>query len=69
MRIMLPYIKAGGEKRITAEPYQVMVCVKCKKASIWVDDQMYDVTDRVDLQAWAKTEKEAHAATGPGGNC
>lgn len=69
MRIMLPYIQAGGEKRISAEPHQVMVCVSCKKASIWVESQMYDVTDRVDLKAWMKTEKEAQEATGPGGQC
>lgn len=69
MRIMMPYLKTGAEKSMTCEPYQVMICVKCKKATIWVDSQMYDVTDRVDLKAWEKTEREAQAATGPGGQC
>jgi len=50
-------------------PQQVMVCVKCKHSYIWVSEQMYDVTEHVDLNAWEKTEKEAHKATGPGGQC
>lgn len=69
MRVMLPFLEPGGEKRMTCEPYQVMICVSCKKATIWVNSQMYDVTDRVDLKAWEKTEREAQAATGPGGQC
>lgn len=68
-RIMMPFIETGGEKRMTCDPFQVMVCVSCKRSSIWVNGQMYDVTDRIDLQAWEKTEKEAMAATGPGGQC
>lgn len=35
----------------------------------WINEQMYDVTDQIDLKAWEKTEKEAQAATGPGGQC
>jgi hypothetical protein len=61
--------ESGGEKKMTCEPHQVMVCVKCKKSTLWVNGQMYDVTERIDLKAWEKTEKEAHAATGPGGQC
>lgn len=69
MRVMMPYLESGGEKRMTCENFQVMVCVSCKKASIFVNSQMYDVTDRFDLKAWEKTEREAHQATGPGGDC
>lgn len=46
-----------------------MICVSCKRAFVWLNEQMYDVTDQVDLAAWEKTEKEAHKATGPGGQC
>jgi hypothetical protein len=69
MRVMMPYMESGGEKKMTCEPYQVFICVSCKKASMWYNGQMYDVTDHVDLKAWEKTEKESHKATGPGGQC
>lgn len=69
METMLPFLRAGGEKRVNLESQQVKVCVACKRSFIWVNEQMYDVTDRIDLKAWERTEKEAHMATGPGGNC
>ncbi|MFL6229320.1 MAG: hypothetical protein ACJ741_11125 [Pyrinomonadaceae bacterium] len=67
--IMLPFLKPGGEKRVEMVSEPVKICVKCKAAYVWVAGQMYDVTDKIDLAAWEKTEKEAHAATGPGGQC
>ena len=67
--VMVPFIEGGGEKRMVLDESRVMVCVACKHSWIWVGKQMYEVTDRIDLQAWERTEKEAHAATGPGGNC
>jgi hypothetical protein len=66
---MLPYLKPGGEKRVGLDNLSVMVCVKCRRSYVWIFDQMYDVTDRVDLEAWEKFEVEAHRATGPGGDC
>lgn len=69
MQTFLPYLRPGGKKEMVQESRQVMICVKCKSAYIWVSEQMYDVTDKVDLQAWEETEKEAHKATGPGGQC
>jgi hypothetical protein len=69
MKLMLPYLKHDGDKRVSVDAYQVMVCVKCKRCHVWANEQMYDVTDQVDLQAWEKTEREAHRATGPGGDC
>jgi hypothetical protein len=66
---MLPFLKPQGEKHVAVEAHQVMVCVKCRSASVRIGEQTYDVTDRVDLEAWEKFEKEAHKATGPGGNC
>ena len=69
IQTMLPFMRAGNEKRISLEREQVMVCISCKKCYIWVNEQMYDVTDMIDLQAWDKSEKEMHKATGPGGQC
>jgi len=67
--VLLPFFRPPDEKRVNKDDRQVMVCVKCKKSYIWNNEQMYDVTDRIDLQAWEKTEKEAYKATGPGGQC
>lgn len=69
LKTMLPYLKPGGEKRVCVDNVQVMVCVSCRACYVWVDDQMYDVTDQIDLKAWEKLEKEADKATGPGGEC
>lgn len=69
MKTMLPFMRAGGEKRVNVEDYQVMVCVKCRSCYIWLNEQMYDVTEQIDLKAWEKLEKEAQKATGPGGQC
>lgn len=69
METLMPFIRASGEKKVCAESYQVKVCTKCKKCFIWYCEQMYDVTDKIDLKAWTKTEKEMQEATGPGGNC
>jgi len=66
---MLPFMRSGGEKRVNLEEMRVMVCVSCKNCFVWINEQMYDITDQIDLQAWEKTEKEAHKATGPGGEC
>src|SRR5688572_23199284 len=69
MEIMLPFMRSGGEKRVGLDQSHVIVCVKCKKCFVWVNEQMYDVTDQVDMQAWEKLEKDAQKATGPGGDC
>jgi hypothetical protein len=69
LQTMLPFMRSGGEKRVGLESYQVMVCVKCRRAYAWINEQMYDVTDQVDMKAWEKFEKEAQQATGPGGEC
>jgi hypothetical protein len=69
MKIMVPWMKPNSDKRMGVEDVAVAICVKCKSSFVWVDGQMYDVTDKVDLNAWEQTEKEAHKATGPGGQC
>jgi len=69
MKTMVPFLRSGGDKRVDVHDYQVMVCVACKNSYVWINEQMYDVTDKIDLSAWEKTEKEAHRATGPGGQC
>ena len=69
MKAMLPFLRAGGDKRVSVEDMQVMICVKCRASYVWINEQMYDVTDQIDLKAWEKFEKEAHKTTGPGGEC
>lgn len=69
VKSMLPFMRAGGEKRLSVDDLQVMVCVKCRRCYVWLNEQMYDVTDRIDLAAWEAFEREAHRATGPGGQC
>jgi len=66
---VMPYLKADKTQHITTDSLCVNVCTKCKHCYVWYSDQMYDVTDMIDLKAWEKTEKELHKATGPGGQC
>lgn len=48
----------------------VYLCVKCKHSIVYgKDEKIHDITEYIDLNAWEKTEKEAHKATGPGGQC
>lgn len=69
VKTMIPFMRTGGEKRINLDSLNLNVCVKCRKCYVWINEQMYDVTDQIDLAAWEKFEKEAHKATGPGGQC
>lgn len=64
----LPFVDDEGP-RVAMEHPHVYVCTKCKKCYTWRTGQVYDVTEFIDLKAWEKTEKEMHAATGPGGQC
>jgi hypothetical protein len=68
-QMLLPYMKPGGVKEVILENRQVMVCVKCKSCFVWDGNQLHDVTHKIDLNAWEKTETEMHKATGPGGEC
>lgn len=67
--MMMPFMRADKSKNVATESYQVKVCVACRKAYVWAGEQMYDVTDLIDLEAWEKFEKVAQKATGPGGQC
>lgn len=69
MQNLSPFMRAGGEKRVSMESLPVKVCVSCKSCFVWINEQMYDVTDQIDLKAWEKLEREMHKATGPGGDC
>ncbi len=69
VEIMLPFMRPGGERRVGVESLPVKVCVSCKNCYVWINEQMYDVTKRIDLQAWEKAERELQTATGPGGQC
>lgn len=57
------------ELKVMTDSKPVKLCVNCKHAYINVESITYDVTKFIDLNAWEKTEKEAHKATGPGGQC
>lgn len=69
VKSMLPFMRAGNEKRVSVENMQVHVCTKCRNCYVWINEQMYDVTNQIDLKAWEKLEQEQHKATGPGGEC
>lgn len=64
-----PFIEQGGESRVINDSHAVKVCVKCKTTLVAIGKHMYDISDKIDLEAWNKAEKELHAATGPGGQC
>ena len=66
---VLPYIEQGGEPRVVNESHPVKICVKCKTSVVAIGKNMYDITEKIDLEAWQKTEIEAHKATGHGGQC
>lgn len=55
--------------KVISESTPVELCVACKHAFINVQSKVWDVTKFIDLDAWIKTEKEAHEVTGPGGQC
>ena len=69
VEVLVPFIRPGDEKRMLMQSEPVKVCVNCKHSFIWLNEQVYDVTDRIDLNAWERTEREAQRATGPGGQC
>ena len=69
LEVMMPFLRPGSEKRMSVEGYPVKICVACKSSYVWINEQMYDVSDQVDVEAWEKTERELQAMTGPGGQC
>ncbi len=69
IKTMIPFMRSGGEKRVNVESVQVMVCVKCKSSYAWINEQMYNLSDKIDIEAWSKAEAELNKATGPGGEC
>jgi len=66
---LMPFIRPDGNKKVDKSDYCVMVCTVCRACYIWLNEQMYDVTDLIDLAAWEKAERDLHMATGPGGQC
>lgn len=66
---LMPLIQADQKTRIAHHSHQVLVCTKCRKSYIWYDERMYDLSEQIDMNAWAKAEKELHKATGDGGQC
>lgn len=69
MEVMTPFVDAKNGAMLSVDSKPVKICVSCKAAHIMVDGQIIDVTEQIDLKAWAKTEVEAQEATGPGGQC
>lgn len=71
IELLVPFMLGGKKKKheIQKQSLIVQVCTKCKACYIWHDNQMYDMTDKIDLEAWEKAEIELNKATGPGGEC
>jgi len=66
---LIPYVNPKKEKNVAKSSDSVMICTKCKSCYVWIDNQMYDISHLIDLQAWEELEKKAYKATGPGGDC
>lgn len=66
---IMPYIQADQEKKVQSDSLSVKVCTSCRKCYVWHHPQWYDVTDKIDIAAWEKTEREMQKCTGPRGNC
>jgi hypothetical protein len=66
---LMSFVRADKEKNVANDSLTVMVCTKCKACYLWYNEKMKDITSLIDLEAWEKTEKDLHAATGPGGEC
>jgi len=69
VEVLVPWVNSSKVGKVGKDSLQVMVCTRCRKAYVYLNDKMYDVTDHIDLKAWEKTEKEMQSATGPGGDC
>lgn len=69
VEVLTPFIRPGDEKRMLMLSEPVKICVNCKHSFVWVSEQVYDLTDKIDVAAWERTECEAYRATGPGGQC
>lgn len=69
LEALMPFRRPDKSQVVDKSSYHVMVCTVCRATYIWLNEQMYDVSDIVDLEAWAVAERELHAATGPGGQC
>jgi hypothetical protein len=69
LEVLYPLMRPGQKKRVEVGSHQVRLCVKCRHAYIWIDEQMYDVSDQIDVEAWRKSEVLAQHATGEGGQC
>ena len=69
MEAVMPFVRPDGQKKVSKDSYVVQVCTQCRACYIWLNEQMYDVTEMIDLKAWEKAERELHQATGPGGQC
>lgn len=69
IELVIPFMRPDKQAKVEQFSRQVNVCTRCKKCYIWNDNQMYDVTALIDLEAWTATEEKLHKATGPGGQC
>jgi len=69
IEILMPFMRADKTKNVSKDGVEVNICVKCRRSYIWVNEQMYEVSDLIDVKAWEKFEKVAHKATGPGAQC
>ncbi|MBC8427539.1 MAG: hypothetical protein H8D97_01470 [Proteobacteria bacterium] len=59
----------GNEAHVVKSSTEIWFCIKCKTPYSWEDDALWDWSDWIDFKDWEAFEKEAHEATGPGGQC
>lgn len=69
VEVLMPFVRADKTAEVSKDSFEVNVCVKCRRSFIWYNEQMYEITNIIDIKAWAKAEKELNEATGPGGEC
>lgn len=69
VELMMPFIRADKTKNVASSSEDVKVCVKCFRCYVWFNEQMYEVTNLIDIEAWVKAEAKLNKMTGPGGQC
>lgn len=69
VEVVVPYTEKENEVKTITASQPVKMCVECKHSFFQNDGRLYDVTNKIDLNAWETTEKMMHKVTGPGGQC
>lgn len=60
---------SGPEGHVSTRRKEIWFCIKCKTPYSIENGTMYDWSNYISFEDWEAFEKEAHKATGPGGEC